>query len=302
MQDLNELMYFARVVESGGFAAAGRLLGIPKSRLSRRVAVLEARLGARLLQRTTRKLVLTEVGERYYRHCQAMLLEADAAEETVAQMSAAPRGRVRVSCPVALVESELTQMLPGFLAAYPQVRLELVMTNRRVDLLEEGIDVALRVRIPGDEDPSLVTRRLRPARAALVMAPSLLAGVRIRQPADLAQLPALGAIEADRRVHWRFTAADGQVEEIALEPRLAVEDFGLRKAAALHGLGVTMLPEPYCSEELAAGTLVRLLPDWQLPGGFMQLVYPHRRGLMPAVRVLVDYLAEAFGRDPGRYV
>lgn len=302
MQDLNDLHYFARVVEAGGFAAAGRMLGIPKSRLSRRIAELEGRLGVRLLQRTTRKLALTEVGERYYQQCQAMLQAAEAADETVAMLSAEPRGRLRVSCPIPLVQTELTEMIPAFLAAYPQVRLELLMTNRRVDLLEDGIDVALRVRSPGDEDPSLVARRLRPTGGALVMAPSLRARVKIIEPADLARLPALGATEADRKVHWRLSGPDGRTEEIALEPRLAVEDFGMRKAAALRGLGITMLPTPYCMDELAAGSLVRLLPDWSIASGHLQAVYPHRRGLLPAVRVFVDFLAEQFGREAGKLV
>ncbi|GAB3264427.1 LysR family transcriptional regulator domain-containing protein [Chitinimonas naiadis] len=302
MQDLNDLHYFAKVVEAGGFAAAGRLLGIPKSRLSRRIAELEGRLGVRLLQRTTRKLALTDVGDRYFQHCQAMLQEAEAADEAVAALSIAPRGRIRVSCPVALAQTQFVDIVPAFLAAYPEVRLEMVMTNRRVDLLEEGVDVALRVRTSGDEDPSLVTRRLRPASSILVMAPSLRRAVRVQSPDDLMRLPVLGAIEQDKRVHWLFTAPDGRQQEVALEPRLAIDEFGIRKAAAVRGLGVTMLPEVYCLEELAAGTLMRLLPDWTMPGGHLQAVYAHRRGLLPAVRVFVDFLAEAFGRDGDRLV
>jgi DNA-binding transcriptional LysR family regulator len=153
MQDLNDLYYFAKVVEAGGFAAAGRLLGIPKSRLSRRIAELEERLGARLLQRTTRQLNLTAVGERYLRHCQAMLLEAEMADEAVASMSSEPRGRLRVSCPTGLAHEMLPTVISDFLGKFPQVQLEVVLLNRRVDLVTEGIDVALRVRDHGDEYP-----------------------------------------------------------------------------------------------------------------------------------------------------
>ncbi|XEG75656.1 LysR substrate-binding domain-containing protein [Pseudomonas sp. abacavir_1] len=297
MQDLNDLFYFAKVVEAGGFAAAGRELGLPKSRLSRRIAELEARLNARLLQRTTRKLALTDIGERYYRHCQAMLVEAEMADEVVAQLSAEPRGRVRLSCPVAMAETSLNAMLPGFLASYPQVNLELLLTNRRVDLVNEGVDVALRVRAPGDEDPSLVTRRLRPAAAVLVATPELLSGRRLQGPDDLAGLPVLGAIGNDRKVHLQLHGPGGEVRELALEARLAAEDFNLRKNVALAGLGITTLPLYYCLEELASGQLVRVLPDWQEPAAFLQAVYPHRRGLLPAVRALIDYLAEGFGRS-----
>ncbi|PHV09670.1 LysR substrate-binding domain-containing protein [Chitinimonas sp. BJB300] len=302
MQDLNDLHYFARVVEAGGFAAAGRVIGIPKSRLSRRIAGLESRLGVRLLQRTTRKLALTEVGELYYQQCQVMLQAAEAADEAVTLLSAVPRGRLRVSCPVSLLQDMLADLIPLFLAAYPEVRLEVVMTNRRVDLLEEGIDIALRVRSPNDEDPSLVARRLLPAGGVLVMAASLRATVKIREPADLVQLPALGAIGPDRRVHWQLTGPDGRREDIALEPRLAIEDFGTRKLAALRGLGVTMLPVPYCQAELAAGTLVRLLPDWTMPMASLQAVYPHRRGLSPAARTFVEFLVQEFSKGPQRLV
>ncbi|WP_259754802.1 LysR substrate-binding domain-containing protein [Pseudomonas sp. GCEP-101] len=297
MQDLNDLFYFAKVVEAGGFAAAGRLLGLPKSRLSRRVAELEARLNVRLLQRTTRKLALTDLGERYYRHCQAMLVEAEMADEVAAQLSAEPRGRVKLSCPVALAETSLNEMLPGFLAAYPQVNLELMLTNRRVDLVNESVDVALRVRAPGDEDLSLISRRLRRAQTALVAAPALLKGVKLRTPEDLATLPVLGAIESDRRVHMKLTGPQGEVKEVAFEARLAVEDFNLRKNVALAGLGVTILPLHYCTQELEDGRLVRVLPAWNEPEAYLQAVYPHRRGVLPAVRALLDYLEEGFSKD-----
>ncbi|QWA31172.1 LysR substrate-binding domain-containing protein [Pseudomonas sp. RC3H12] len=300
MQDLNDLFYFARVVEAGGFAAAGRQLGIPKSRLSRRIAELEERLGTRLLQRTTRQLKLTAVGERYLSHCQAMLLEAEMADEVVASMSSEPRGRLRVSCPVALAHTFLPDIISRFLAQYPLVQLDMVLLNRRVDLISEGIDVALRVRDLGDEDPALVTRRLRQAQMQLVAAPGF--ADHIRAPAQLATLPVLGAAEADRLVHFRLHGPNGQQEEIALEPRLAIDDFVVRNAAVRAGLGFTALPSMFCEEELARGELVRLLPDWSLPGGNLQAVYPHRRGLLPAVRAWIDHLATSFEACGERYV
>ncbi len=296
MRDLNDLYYFAHVVEAGGFSAASRRLGIPKSRLSRRVAELEARLDARLLHRTTRKLTLTDVGERYYRHCAAMLVEAEAAEEAVAAVSAAPRGRLRVSTPVALAQTMLVRVLPEFMATYPEVRLDMLLTNRRVDLVEEGVDVALRVRAEGDEDPALIARRLAPAGAILVAAPSLLSARGASKPEDFAGLPILGATEADRRVHWRLRGPDGAACELDFEPVLAADDFALRKAAAQRGLGVTMLPEFYCDDALADGSLIRVLPAWAFEPGVLQAAWPHRRGLLPAVRAFIDFLVEAFAR------
>jgi DNA-binding transcriptional LysR family regulator len=294
VQDLNDLYYFAKVVEAGGFAAAGRLLGIPKSRLSRRIAELEERLGARLLQRTTRQLNLTAVGERYLRHCQAMLLEAEMADEAVASMSSEPRGRLRVSCPVGLAHEILPEIISDFLQKFPQVQLEVMLLNRRVDLVNEGIDVALRVRELGDEDPLLVTRRLRQAQMLLVATPAFLHGRRISHPDDLKNLPVLGALEPDRLMHIRMLDQQGKRHELALEARLGIDDFIVRKASTLAGLGFTMLPMLYCEQELQDGSLVQLLPDWSLPGGWLQAVYPHRRGVMPAVRAWIDHLVESF--------
>ncbi|WP_248798510.1 LysR substrate-binding domain-containing protein [Pseudomonas sp. MWU13-2105] len=294
MQDLNDLYYFAKVVEAGGFAAAGRLLGIPKSRLSRRIAELEERLGARLLQRTTRQLKLTAVGERYLRHCQAMLLEAEMADEAVASMSSEPRGRLRVSSPVGLAQEFMPWVISSFLSAHPLVQLEVLMVNRRVDLVTEGIDVALRVREQGDEDPLLVTRRLRQAQTFILATPAFLEQHPISRLEDLRSAPILGALEADRLVHLSLLNAAGEKRELALEARLGVDDFVVRKACALAGLGFTVLPMLYCEEELANGTFVRILPEWSLPGGWLQAVYPHRRGVLPAVRAWIDHLAEAF--------
>jgi len=302
VHDLNDLFYFVKVVESQGFAAAGRALGVPKSRLSRRIAELEDRLGARLLQRTTRTLALTSVGERYLRHCQAMLLEAEMAEEVVASLSSTPRGRLRVSCPVGLAHPFMPEVIGRFLQDYPQVQLDLVLLNRRVDVINEGFDVALRVREPGDEEPGLVTRRLREARTVLVASPALVAGRHIECPEDLLQLPVLGALEADRKVHLRMLDQHGTARDVTLEARLGIEDFGVRKAVALQGLGCTVLPVMNCEAELNRGELVELLPQWSLPGGYLQAVYPHRRGLLPAVRVWVDHLVTAFEQCPTRFI
>jgi DNA-binding transcriptional LysR family regulator len=294
MQDLNDLYYFAQVVECGGFAAAGRALGIPKSRLSRRIAELETRLNASLLQRTTRKLALTTIGERYLQHCQAMLLEAQMADEAVASLSSEPRGRLRVSCPVGMTHWNLSGVVTDFLERYPLVQLELILVNRRVDLVNEGIDVALRVRDIGDEDPSLIVRQLSPAEAVLVASPALAARHDIQTPQDLASLPALGAIDADRKVHYQLVHQDGRRQEVVLEPRLAIDDFPIRKAAALSGLGITMLPMMNCHDALADGTLVRLLPDWSMPGGNLQAAYTQRRGALPAVRAWIEHVTAAF--------
>ncbi|MEG2632398.1 MAG: LysR family transcriptional regulator, partial [Comamonas sp.] len=174
MNDLNDMLYFAEVVERGGFAAAGRALGIPKSRLSRRVAELEGRLGVRLLQRTTRKLSLTEVGEAYLRHCLVMRDAAQAAADTVAQVRTEPCGTLRVSCPVTIAQTVLGELMPVYLERHPLVRIEMQITNRAVNLVEESIDVALRVRASLDDSGSMVVKRLDISRQVLVASPDLL--------------------------------------------------------------------------------------------------------------------------------
>ena len=156
MNDLNDLYYFAMVVEHSGFAAAERALGIPKSRLSRRISQLETDLGARLLQRSTRRFAVTDVGQSVYRHAQAMLAEAGAAREVVDRLSAEPRGLVRVSVPVGIAQQLMPQLLPDFLARYPKVRVQMHVSNRRVDVINEGFDVAIRVRAKLDDDGAIV--------------------------------------------------------------------------------------------------------------------------------------------------
>lgn len=295
-QNLNDLFYFAKVIEAGGFAAAGRLLGIPKSRLSRRIAELEERLNARLIQRTTRKLQLTALGERYLRHCQAMLVEAQLADEAVASVTREPRGPLRVSSPVGLARQFLTPLVRDFLTRYPQVQLDLLLVNRRVDLINEGIDVALRVRENHDEEPNLIARRLREARTEVVASPAFAQAGSIRHPSDLTGLPFLAALDPDRLARARLFNQAGERYELAMPARLGVEDFEMRKEAALAGLGFTVLPMMYCEEELASGALIRLLPEWRSPPAWLQAAYPHRRGVLPAVQAWLEHLEQAFSQ------
>ncbi|MBV8660228.1 MAG: LysR family transcriptional regulator [Burkholderiales bacterium] len=291
--DFNDYVYFARVVESGGFSAAERLLGIPKSRLSRRVAALEARLGVRLIQRSTRKLMLTDVGQRFLAHCLALIQEGEAAERVAASLKIEPSGLVRISAPTAMLDGGLAAVLADYVLRYPKVVLDTVLTNRRVDLLEDNVDIALRVRSTDDEDPQWATRRFWRTRARLVASPALLAALGgIRTPADLARVPALGDLAVDRRIHWRLVGPSGEVREFILPPRLATDHFGLRRRAALDGLGVTMMPEAYAMEDIRVGRLVEVLPDWQFPESHIQAVYASQRGLSPAVRALIDMLVD----------
>lgn len=292
LDDLNDLRLFAAVADHGGFSAAARTLGLPKSRLSKRVAHLEDRLGVRLLQRTTRRVVLTDVGERFLLHCHAMLEEARAAQDAVDVLRSEPRGTVRVSCPISIAQTALPSIVNDFLQRHPAVVLRVFATNRRVDVLGEGIDVAIRVRERLDSDGSLVLRRIGASRGLLVASPALLDRIgRPQRPQDLATLPALSMMEHDAAQTWTLEHPDGSSAAIDVPPRLVCGDFPLLTEAAIAGLGVARLPDWYCLDGLRSGTLEVVLPQWQLPEGVLHFVYPSRRGLLPAVRSFVDHLA-----------
>lgn len=293
MQDLNDLYYFAAVVDHGGFAAAERALGIPKSRLSRRISALEDALGVRLLQRSTRRFAVTDVGQSVHRHAQAMLAEAQAAREVVDRLSAEPRGTIRVSVPVVLAQQQMPQLLPDFLAEHPQVRIQMLVSNRRVDVINEGVDVAVRVRSRLDDDGSLVMRSFGPIQELLVASPGYLdrAG-RPAAPEDLAEHVTLSVREDDVRQHWELHGPDGDVRRIDLQPRLSGFDFPMLKSLATRGMGITLLPETICSDAVRDGELEVVLPQWRLPQGIAHAVFASRRGMLPAVRVFIDYLAE----------
>jgi DNA-binding transcriptional LysR family regulator len=301
MHDLNDMVYFAEVVDRGGFAAAGRSLGVPKSKLSRRVSDLEKRLGVRLLQRTTRKLSLTEAGELYHRHAVAMREEAEAAEEAVAMVQNEPRGTVRVMCPITLAQTTIGPILPRFLKDHPHVRVEMQLTNRVVDLVKEGVDVALRVRPTLDDSGSLVVKKLATSQSLLVAAPSLLEERgRPQSIDDVAKLPAISMSAVDGRAVWYLRGPADREFALHIKPCLTADDLLTLKFAAIDGTGITVLPDYMCRRELREGRLVELLPEWRPRPGLMHAVFPSRRGMVPAVRRFLDFLGEnvtAEGQD-----
>lgn len=297
MQDLNDLYYYAQVVEHGGFAPAGRALGIPKSKLSRRIALLEARLGVRLLQRSTRRFSVTQIGQEFYSHCKAMLVEAEAAEEAIELTRAEPRGTVRVTCPVTLLHARVGRMLADFMAANPGITIHLEATNRRVDVIAERIDVAIRARPPPLEDSDLVMKVLAVRKWCLVASPALLAdGALPKVPADLGGMPSVDLGPPHRDHAWQLEGPDGAHAAVHHAPRLVTDDMISLRTAAIAGVGVAQLPTMMVQDELAQGVLVRLVPEWAPRSGIVHAVFPSRRGLLPAVRGLIDYLAERFAQ------
>lgn len=289
MQDLNDLYYFVQVVDHGGFAAAGRALDIQKSKLSRRIMQLEERLGVRLLQRSSRRFSVTEIGREFYDRCVAMLVEAEAAERVIAEMQAEPRGVIRVGCPVALLSFQFSALVSRFMVENPAVEVHLEATNRRIDVTDEGFDLAIRVRFPPLEPTDLVMRHLDESTQCLVAAATLLPGA-LHSPANLNGLPSLDLGPARRDHHWQLHRANGQAATVVHHPRLVTDDMAALRDAAMAGVGVVQLPTMMIWQDIEAGRLVDVLPEWRPRPGIIHAVFPSRRGLLPSVRALLDFM------------
>lgn len=293
MQDLNDLYYFSQVVEQGGFSAAARVLDIPKSRLSRRISQLEENLGVRLLQRTTRRLRLTSAGERYLRYCKDVSASARAAEEAMRQLQAEPAGPVTISCPVSIAQQMLAPLLPEFLNAWPAISVQVMATNRRVDLIREGVDLALRVRTKLDTDAELVVRHLGTASACLVASPAYLQRHGTPDtPQDVSAHTTLSFNDPQTEVRWTLLNSRGEEQHVTVQPQLSSNDFLILTEAAVQGRGIALLPSVATQEERRRGQLVQVLPQWRSPEGIVHCIYPSRRGMIPAVRALLDFLCE----------
>jgi DNA-binding transcriptional LysR family regulator len=294
MDRLGAMEAFVRVVEAGSFVRAADRLGLSTSSLSRLVAELEQHLGARLLNRTTRRLSLTESGQAYYERCVTLLADLAEAEALAGQSAAQARGTVRLTCSYNMAEQRVAPAIATFVRTHPAVRFELVVSDRIVDLVDEGFDLAIRVGPVGSE--RLVARRLGSMRLVLCAAPSYLERhPPPRRPADLANHNVLTyAYSASPRL-WRFTGPDGGVEEVKVSGSLHANSGDALRAAALGGLGVINEPEFLLDAALRSGGLVRLLPDHTGGGGDIWAVYPSRRHLSLKVRLFVDHIAAAFG-------
>jgi DNA-binding transcriptional LysR family regulator len=296
MRDLNDLYYFAQVVEHRGFAPASRALHVPKSRLSRRIALLEEGLGVRLIQRSSRHFSVTDIGQEFYRHCQAMLVEANAADEAIALRRAEPQGVVRVSCPIALAQVRVGAILADFMLACPRVGVMLESTNRRVDVIAEGFDIAIRVRPPPLEDSGLVLRVFAERGWRLVASPALLERLgQPRVPADLHAFPTVDMVPPVGPHVWELDGPAGAHASLHHAPRMISDDMIALRTAAMRGVGIAQLPDMIVADQLRNGELLPLLPGWSPKMGIVHAVFPSRRGLLPAVRALIDFLALRLG-------
>jgi DNA-binding transcriptional LysR family regulator len=292
-QDLNDYALFVAVVTHGGFAAAGRALRSPKSTLSRRVAALETRLGARLIERSTRRFRVTEVGQAFYERCRMIVMDVQQADAVVSEALGEPRGVVRCSCPLGLVEA-LSSTFSSFMKNFPKAKLQVMAVDRAVDLIDERIDVAIRVRAALVTDADLTMRTLGRSSRILVAAPAFVASCASGDVAVLSDLPTLATTDQMGEIVWEFIGPEGEPRSIRHEPRMTCVDFLALRDAAVAGLGVALLPDHSCRGELANGNLVHVFPQWRTEDGIVHLVFTTRRGLPPVVRAFIDHLAGAF--------
>jgi DNA-binding transcriptional LysR family regulator len=292
--DLNEILVFARVVQNGSFTGAAAQLDMPKSTVSRKVSELEERLNARLLQRTTRKLSLTDIGRTYYDYCARIVAEVEDAERAVSTLQDAPRGLLRVtSGPNSMF---LAPIITDYLKQYPEVALELVCTARAVDLVEERFDLGIRAgTLP---DSTLVARSLGRVTWFFVATPAYLKKRgRPRLPGDLTKHdclffgPGLGDLGPQLE-------KDGDTVRLTLSPRMTVTEMDILHAVAKAGLGIALLPAFQCVEDLRARRLERVLRDWDAPSVPVQVVYPSTRHLSPKVKTFVEHLQNRMTPPP----
>jgi len=286
MLNLNDVFYFVQVVNHGGFTAAGRALRMPKSTLSYRVQQLEEALSVRLLNRSSRKLGLTDVGGEFYGHAQSLLREADAAESVARRRLTEPSGTIRISTSVAVAQFALRDILPLFMQKFSKVAI----VHHATDLVGEGYDIAIRAHTGALPDSSLIQRPLAEVPWQLFAGKSYLAHAGTpRQPDDLWQYSAI-ALGHDTIQQWQLRRDDAPPIIVPINVRYASNDMVALKQAACAGLGIVALPTYLCGDEVRSGALVRLLPDWRTADSRLSALIPFRQGWLPSVRALLDFL------------
>jgi DNA-binding transcriptional LysR family regulator len=298
MDRFKEMQNFVAVVEAGSFVGAGEALRISKAAVSRSVIELEARLGARLLQRTTRRLSLTEAGQAYYARCKAILADVDEADSAVGAVTGHPAGRLRVNAPFSFGILHLAPLWGPFMERYPDLELEVSLADRLVDVVDEGYDAV--IRISDMADSSLVYRRLASTRVRLCASPEYLA--RHGSPADvdaIARHPVIAYSYAAQGDVWRFDTPAG-AREVQTRPRMRTNNGDTCRQAALAHQGLVLQPDFLIGEDLRSGHLVEVLPECRGREIGIYIVYPSRKHLSVKVRALVDFLVEAFAAPAWR--
>jgi DNA-binding transcriptional LysR family regulator len=294
MDKLAGMAMFVRVVDEGSFAAAAALSGVSPTMVAKHIRTIEQRLDARLLHRTTRRQHLTEVGRLYYERCRQVLSEVELAEGSAAELRASPRGVVRLVAPVSFGSHSVVPALTEYQARYPDVSVELTLDNRKPDLINGGHELG--IHIGAIDAVELVARPLRPYRRILAAAPAYLA--RHGRPAHPDQLPAhscLGLSYWSRHDRWHLQGPNGEIREVLFKGRFIANQGNALRIAALHGAGIVLQPESVLAEDIAAGRLVQVLPDWEFRTTPMYLIYAQDSRPTAKLRSIIDFLLERFG-------
>jgi len=289
MLDLNDIVVFARVIEAGSFTAAARLLGMPKTTVSRRIAALEREVGVRLIQRTTRSLNMTDAGRLYYEQSIQALRMIEDANLRLAEARAEPSGTIRISAPIGFGDYFLTGTVFDFLGAHPKTKVELRLTDEKLNLVESGIDLAFRTGILPDS--TLIARKLGVAYRILCASPDYLARRGVPEvPADLARHHCVIAGPSTASAHWILDGPHGQ-ETVTVSGRFAANEMQTLVAAAIAGYGIAQLPHRVAEASIRDGLLQRVLGDYATPAGGLYVVYPSSQHLSPLVKAFIELAA-----------
>ena len=292
--DLNEMAIFVHVVEAGSFTGAAKNLGLPKSTVSRKITQLEERLGVRLIQRTTRSLRLTDTGNAYYNHCARILSEIEEANIAVTQMQSTPTGTLRITAPVLFGSTVLSSLVAEYMEQHPQVSIDLTLSDQKLDLVQEGIDIAFRI---GQlEYSSLIGRHLGDVRGLLCASPDYLRRHGSpNHPNDLSDHTLLSSPDWNS---WGFIGPDKQEHTVQVKPRLQVNDFASLYTLALSGVGIAPLPMIIAASAIRSQNLVPVLCDWPFETSPIHALYPSNRHLSAKVRSFVDFVIESVRPNP----
>jgi len=287
---LDDMMVFRLVVDSGSFTGAALGMGLPKSNISRKISRLEKQLGVRLLERSTRSLGLTEVGQIYFQHCSRIYEEMQSANQCVEALSSTPSGKLKICASVSIGQNILAPRLAKFQQLLPEIELDLQLLNRRIDLIEEGFDLAIRV---GElEDSALISKRLFDVELHLYASPNYLANSShaLKQPADLLQHSCLHMNANEEQLKWQLV--DGEKKQaIETRPSFSSNDFSTLRQLAIDECGIALLPDYLCQQQIKDKTLVRVLDTWVGRRVNVNAVYPNRKSMTPKLRAMLDFLA-----------
>ena len=293
MNSFDDYYYFYLVVKHGGFSAASEAENISKSKLSRRIIDLENKFNVSLIQRTTRHFKVTELGQEFYEECCKVITQVECAENVLLKQKSEPQGLVKISCPPLMMHFQIRKILNQFLKTYPKVEISLELTSRRVDILHDDIDLAIRTNFEPNEDSNLIVRDVIKTDHCLVASPELLQGRSIKHFSDLKDYPSISLGTQKANYIWHFcNTRTGETMDVPYQPRIKSNDFAGVYYAVADGLGIADLPFLTVESDIRKGKLIHLMPEWKSNIGTLQLVYVSRKGQRLVVERLIETLIE----------